>query len=154
MLCDSGYTIVGLRDFFQKGVCSLNGALAAWGCPHKKKACQVHLPPAGRTVGPPTSPVTPQREAPCSHCGAQDQGQPSGSHWGWFCPPGHSQQCHTWEVVSLAPSGWRPGAVQQLTVQDRPACGVPQAQCQQCHSQKTPVEPKSCSFSRNLIATE
>lgn len=65
MLCDSGYTIVGLRDFFQKSVCSLNGGLAAWGCPHKKKGELVKficLLQAGPWARPP--PQSPHRGRP------------------------------------------------------------------------------------------
>lgn len=67
-------------------------------------ACHVHLSPAGRTVRPPASPVTPEREAPRSHCGVQSQGRPSGSHRGWLCPPGDVRQCLE-TVLVVTPGG-------------------------------------------------
>lgn len=70
--CDSGYKSVGLHDFFQKGICSLSGGVAAWrvsggGAGSLSRApvsCAQHWAPA-------RLPVAPERKASRSHCGAQ-----------------------------------------------------------------------------------
>lgn len=150
-ICDSGYRSVGLHDFFQKGVCSIN---EAWlpGEPLQEEwgACHVHLSPAGRTVRPPASPVTPEREAPRSHCGVQSQGRPSGSHRGWLCPPGDVRQCLE-TVLVVTPGGGTPGS-QWVEARCCSAALSPGQACPQSELPTTmPAVPRPRNSSRTQI---
>lgn len=102
------YRSVGLHDFFQKGICSLNGGLAAWGTPaggmgsmsRSSVSCWQDCAPA-RLPGHPgeggaTFPLWSPESRPAQWVSSGMVVPPRG------CPTmsGNSFGCHTW--------GWHP----------------------------------------------
>lgn len=107
-ICDSGYRSVGLHDFFQKGICSLNGGLAAWGTPaggvgsmsRSSVSCWQDCAPARLprhpTEGGATFPLWSPESRPAQWVSSGMVVPPRGC----LTMSGNSFGCHTW--------GWHP----------------------------------------------
>lgn len=162
-ICDSGYRSVGLHDFFSERRLLLKWRLGCLGNPCRRSGEHVTvmcLLLAGLCARPP--PLSPQRgrlRVPTVE--SKVRASPVGLIGDGCAPQGMPD--NVWKQFWLSHLGvvsWHPvggGLVLCRGLQPRaglPTEGAPQPQCQRCHGPETPVEPKSCSFSRNFTAAE